>query len=297
MIEVTIKRTKDDVREALVQFCSRRGYRLTEPWYLEGIRIEVPNRVRDDIHKRGFWATVMDTPTMPRIDVDIKRKRGGAARLKITFGDHNESVRLAYELQAYLNDDRAYEAACPPICTSCGNNVPNPIARYCGRCGHRFVADAGDGVQPMLRPPPVVADGRHRLAVDPTEAILIERNENRAAPRAEAMETEVPNIDGFESEPPVEDAATPSDAAPTIEAGPETNSPMDNVASASPPTERIVEAIDIDEEDSVTSDADTDEDDENERVAETDNEDEASIEPADDADDDPRPSRRLMAEE
>ncbi len=293
MIEVTIKRTKDDVREALVQFCARRGYRLTDPWYLEGLRIEVPNRIRDDINKRGFWATVMDTPVMPRIDVDIKRKRGGAARLKITFGDHNESVRLAYELQAYLNDDRAYEPACPPICTSCGNNVPNPIARYCGRCGYRFVADAGDGARPMLRPPPVVADERHRRADDPTEAILIERNENRAVTRAEAMETEVPNIDGFESEPMVEDAATPTAAAPTIEERPETDSQMDNVESAPPPTERIVEAIEIDEEDSVTSDADE----ENEAVAENDDSDKTHIEPVDDADDEPRPSRRLLAEE
>ncbi|MCA9254541.1 MAG: hypothetical protein KDA33_02840 [Phycisphaerales bacterium] len=181
MIEVTIQHSRDDIREAIVQFCARRGYRLTNPWYLEGVRIEIPNRIREAIEKRGFWATVMDVQTVPRIDVDVKRRRARSSRVKISVGDHADSVRLAYELQAYLNDDRAYEPECPPVCPSCGSNVANPMARYCGRCGHRFAkGKADDGRDDVLRPPPVVVYEKlarpieHALDVVADEAATME---------------------------------------------------------------------------------------------------------------------------
>lgn len=179
MIEVTIKRPKDAASEALVQFAARRGYRMTNPWYMEGVRIEAPPSAADPHAKRGFWATISDTPSAARIDVELKNKRR-ATRVKISVSNHPDSIKLAYELQAYLNDERAYETECPPMCPTCGNSVPNPISRYCGRCGHRLVA--GGDERPVLRPPPVVREHAARELPPP----LPVKNERATEKRREA---------------------------------------------------------------------------------------------------------------
>lgn len=173
MIDITLKRPPDEVKEAVVQFCARRAYRLSEPWYLEGVRIEAPDRLQDGPAKRGLLSSMLSGQQTPRVDLEIKKRRGNTSRIKITIGDHTDSTRLAYELQAYLNDDRSFEAACPPICPHCGNNVPNPIARYCGRCGHAFAPHTTGNYDHVLRPPPVLHGNgqRNRAAEDePTPA-------------------------------------------------------------------------------------------------------------------------------
>ncbi len=135
-----------------MQFAARRGYRLSVPWYLEGVRIEVPAPATEANGKRGIWGLMVGAPAPPRIDVELKGRRR-ATRVKITLGDNPDSIKLAYELQAYLHNEQAYVTQSPPMCPKCGSTVPNPIARYCGRCGHAFTADAD--TPRILRPPPI----------------------------------------------------------------------------------------------------------------------------------------------
>lgn len=136
----------DEVKQAIVQFAARRSYRLRQPWYLEGLRIEMPPG-QSSGDRRG------------RVDIELKRKRG-KTRLRITVGRGSESAKLAYELQSYLQDDRAYHAQCPPMCPKCGRPVPNIHARYCGRCGRKLVTGNVEeprpvAVQARAAPPPV----------------------------------------------------------------------------------------------------------------------------------------------
>ncbi|HPF37112.1 MAG TPA: hypothetical protein P5081_00295 [Phycisphaerae bacterium] len=287
MIEVTIQHSKDDIREAIVQFCARRGYRLTNPWYLEGVRIEIPNRIREAIEKRGFWATVMDVQTVPRVDVDVKRRRARSSRVKISVGDHADSVRLAYELQAYLNDDRAYEPECPPVCPSCGSNVANPMARYCGRCGHRFAkGKADDGRDDVLRPPPVVA---YEKSAPPIEHALDVVADEAATPETpnEVAEDAQPTsvIVERDAAPASGEVAEASEAV--VDGAPMTSAPemdADDIRDEAPIA--AAEAIDL-EEDEGTSEAAP----ENDGVVSESDEDDADTSIPD------SPPRRLLAEE
>ncbi|MCB9853714.1 MAG: hypothetical protein H6819_11505 [Phycisphaerales bacterium] len=318
MIEVTIQRSKDDVREALIQFCARRGYRLSDPWYLEGLRIEVPNRSRDGFEKRGFWATVTDAQTGPRIDVDVKRRRARSSRVRINVGDHTDSVRLAYELQAYLNDDRSYDAACPPICTSCGSNVPNPIARYCGRCGHRFASGSEGGDKNVLRPPLARAETRDRPRDDETMSEwLLERksedNERQPAEKApddhalDIVDTEYAaddesgssDVKADQDELAYVDSEYAADDETSLKGGVELTEPQPPVAEAAStanepvaePVEAIAEAMAV-EDDEIGPGSDDDEGSALNEAGGTSESEEDSVER-----DGPRPTRRLLAEE
>ncbi len=116
-LDVRISRPTDQVQAALVQFAARRGYRLSHPAHVDGVVIENAS---------------LTTPA--RIEAQI-RSDGPAALVRLTFGDNPESVQLAYALQRYLADEKAYACECPPICPKCSTPVPNVAARYCGRCG------------------------------------------------------------------------------------------------------------------------------------------------------------------
>ncbi|MFQ5425399.1 MAG: hypothetical protein ACE5F9_15650, partial [Phycisphaerae bacterium] len=129
---------EEEVKQAIVQFAARRSYRLRQPWYLEGLRIELPPERSPD-ERRG------------RVDIELKRKRG-KTRLRITVGRGSESTKLAYDLQSYLQDDRAYHAQCPPMCPKCGSPVANLHARFCGRCGRQLVASGVKESRPVASP-------------------------------------------------------------------------------------------------------------------------------------------------
>ncbi|MBK8270004.1 MAG: hypothetical protein IPK83_17580 [Planctomycetes bacterium] len=176
MLEIFIQHSKEDVESAIVQFVARRSYRLTKPWYLEGLRIEAPQLDKDGYANRGFWAGMFDSPSTPRIDVEPKRRRSGA-RVRIVIANTPESTRLAYELHAYLLDERSYERTIPPICPRCSSPIANITARYCGRCGHKLVVAAGDPparneILPNLIP--FAGNAAKPFAAPP---VLIERDE------------------------------------------------------------------------------------------------------------------------
>lgn len=329
MIEVTIQRPKDDVKEALVQFCARRGYRLSDPWYLEGLRIEIPDRLREKIQKRGFWATMTDAQTGPRIDVDVKRRRAKSSRVNINVGEHADSVRLAYELQAYLNDDRSYEAACPPICTSCGSNVPNPIARFCGRCGHQFSTGSDGGDRNVLRPPPFPAYAEPKARLEPTLDVVAGREPDSSKQRAaetataatdaqeaivieehrlrydEADKADMPRESAGVNSPVVEEAVDEEDAMEFVSDEFEADSPettssptvaddiaRDEEGEHSTDAQREAEAIEV-EDDEVASERRDGAD----NAARDDDDEPSGSEDDSGTTDEPRPTRRLLAEE
>jgi ribosomal protein S27AE len=218
----------EEVKQAVVQFAARRSYRLRKPWYIEGLRIESPSEASGDDGDG-------------RIDIELKRKRG-KTRLRITVGRGSESTRLAYELQSYLQDDRAYHAQCPPMCPKCGRPIANLHARYCGRCGRKLVTGSVEAPPQVAAParaaPPPVPSSPATLprAVPSRAPIVVERETTpepaAAKPEAE-LETPVVEASGTASE-------TPADS-PTVEesegrepdlAEPETDAPEPPEAAA-----------------------------------------------------------------
>ncbi|MCG8405496.1 MAG: hypothetical protein MI923_09900 [Phycisphaerales bacterium] len=197
MVEVTVPRKNNEVHEAMVQFAARRSYRLSKPWWIEGIRIEAPqigsHQGGHSPARGGFWASLFDIPQIPRIEVHLKRRRG-RARLKINVSNHPESIQLAYELHSYLLDDRAYDCQCPPICTKCGSPVRNVTARYCGRCGHQLVSEGVDHQLPsmperMASPP--LASRRKNVTVPPVtepEPMPVANDSNESHPTRVTIE-------------------------------------------------------------------------------------------------------------
>lgn len=218
MLDVFVKRDLEEVNQAVMQFVARRSYSLTQPWYLEGLRIEIPLPKQEG--SKGFWSAFSESPANPRIDLELKRKRNGT-RLKITIGSHAESIKLAYELQTYLQDDMAYSPMCPAVCFKCGNPVRNAVAKYCGRCGQRFVAATADdgrrspitvapAAQPArptaYKPPPPVP-----VSVERDPDVELEIDEELADSSSDAAVATEPETLGS--------AATDADARMTRKAG------------------------------------------------------------------------------
>lgn len=143
MLEIFVQRPKEDVDSALVQFVARRSYRISKPWYLDGIRIESPSPTHVATNAQRFWSAMFDSPIEPRIDVETRRKRSGT-RVRIVIANTPESTRLAYELHTFLLDDRSYDLELPTICPRCSTPISNLTSRYCGRCGHKLVSTGFD---------------------------------------------------------------------------------------------------------------------------------------------------------
>ena len=195
----------EDVKQAIVQFAARRSYRLRQPWYIDGLRIEMPpSRPAGD--RAG------------RIDVELKRKRG-KTRLRITVGRGSESTKLAYELQSYLQDDRAYHAQCPPMCLKCGSPVPNIQARYCGRCGGKLVTDGVEEPLPAAAPAKVSPPAMPSRPVSVPQArpmptpVVVERDPI-PQPAATFTETTAPILEEPEITPAQSSAVQPTPAQP-----------------------------------------------------------------------------------
>lgn len=163
-IEVTLDRGKSETQEAIAQFAARRGYQLTHPWYLDGLRIEDVGRKGENLKPRpapgdGFWrriATLLSSPAPgPRVDIELKRRKGRTI-VSMSLGDHHDSVHLGYTLRSYLADERSFICECPPLCPACTSVVRNPVANYCGQCGGALVArptfaPASSAASPAMR--------------------------------------------------------------------------------------------------------------------------------------------------
>ncbi|MBX3395697.1 MAG: zinc ribbon domain-containing protein [Phycisphaerae bacterium] len=167
MLEIFVQRPKEDVDSSLVQFAARRSYRISKPWYLDSIRIETPSPTHGASNVRRFWAAMFDSPLEPRIDVETRRKRSGT-RVRVVIANTPESTRLAYELHSFLLDDRSFDRNLPTICPRCSTPISNLTSRYCGRCGHKLVAN---GLEPRIREfpgivPPVPEEMTSRVRLE-----------------------------------------------------------------------------------------------------------------------------------
>jgi hypothetical protein len=179
--DIAIDREKDDVRRAVMQFAARRGYHLSQPWYMEGWRIEMTPQAGPPtipLDQQDTLSGMLDAATSffgdkPKnrtyVDVELSRKKGRTI-VQMTPGKHPLSTQLVYTLEAYLADAGAYETKCPPICSRCTTPVLNVRANFCGRCGHRFL--------------PAPAPTNEAMATTPskeTAPVVVERAAGRAA--------------------------------------------------------------------------------------------------------------------
>jgi len=247
-LDTYLDRNAEEVNQAIVQFAARRSYRVRQSWYLEGLRIEAPLRNAPDPSKpstgaaHNFLATLLPgiyDRRPSRIDVVLKRKRG-RTRLTIRVGDPAKSIDLAYELQSYLQDDRAYDRRCPPMCPKCGSAVLNVQARYCGRCGQKLVAEeAVQSAAPVAMPPRPVP------TVPEPEPMVASRPQAVPAPVPQAA----PVVVERDVEPTVETAQPEAVTEPAM-------AQEEKIADADPPMptsepEQSDEETQLDEEEEV----------------------------------------------
>ena len=123
VLEIVIDRSRDSIRAAIGDFAARRGYRMHRAW-LPGILIKKPNS--------GFPAA--------KIRVTSLERRRGSTIVRVTLADRQKLWDLAYELRAFLMDERAYDRDRPSRCPQCGKSIANLVAEFCGRCGGKLNA-------------------------------------------------------------------------------------------------------------------------------------------------------------
>ncbi len=231
MIEIVIDRQRTEVDRAIVEFVARRSYNMTNPWYIEGLRIEAPrfagwrleaegiaNQLDLNIqrpHKHSWWESLLDLPQVPRIEIEIRRRRGRTV-VKVKISNQPDSTKLAAELQTHLLDDRAYDAHCPSTCRACGAPIASVLARYCGRCGQQLLPTKADAPRlsraatAMKSPPALTVPER---SPPPMEATPPASSTTAAEPLAadDEMEAEPDSVDA--NEPDAEASAAPSAVA------------------------------------------------------------------------------------
>ncbi len=286
MLDILIQRGKDDVHQAIMQFVARRSYRLSKPWYIEGIRIEAPDQTHTHNPQRGFWASLSDMPQIPRVEIELKRRQR-ATRLKINISNHPESTKLAYELHSYLLDDRAYDHQCPAVCPKCAANVVNVIARYCGRCGQKLVESGEDRrPQPIPKATPVRSPPRKRKArvAPPPIPVPVAADPIEPPLPAESKPVIIERAEVNEAEKLVPESVEKPEAAPN----PVEDDPGDVEAETK---DTIARSAGSDEESEPIAEAEADE-----NRPEPDKIEKGSEEPEDE-DEDPEPTRRLLAED
>lgn len=144
-LEFAIERTKDQVRRAAFQFAARRAFRVTEPWYLDGFRVESAAGPldRNNDQPPDMLSGMLDAATTffldkPKyrayVDVELSRKRGQTI-VSVKFGEHPHSAAIGTALQAFLCDESVFVTKTPVICPGCTTPVVNIRANFCGRCG------------------------------------------------------------------------------------------------------------------------------------------------------------------
>ncbi len=219
MLEIFVQRPKEDVESAIVQFVARRSYRLSKPWYIDGLRIEAPSDSPE--LKPGFWATMLDSPVVPRIDVETKRRRSGT-RVRVNIANTPESTRLASELHSFLLDARSYDRRIPTLCPRCSSPVNNVTARFCGRCGFHLTGDMQEPVPRSMIPPLA------QVATRPT--VTIERD--TAEPPSAAPIRSTPSHADDQMEQSFEWPSNRSEESATLKSVDETTSADDAASDA-----------------------------------------------------------------
>ncbi len=149
--DVMVDCSKDRARWALMQFALRRGMRIVEPWYLDGVRIEgppAPSRGGWESH-RPSWGDRVNTFLLnwpsdrPAVDIEFSRKKGRTV-VSLSPGSREDCLMLAHRIEAYLRDEAAQAEVSPAVCPTCQAPVEVVTARYCARCGKRLSMSAAD---------------------------------------------------------------------------------------------------------------------------------------------------------
>lgn len=230
--DVFVDCSKDRARWALMQFALRRGMRIVEPWYLDGVRIEGP-----PAPSRGAWENhhpswgdrintfLLNWPSnRPAVDIEFARKKGRTV-VSLSPGSREDCLMLAHRIEAFLRDEAAQAARSPAVCPTCQAPVEVVTANYCARCGKRLSMNATD--YPPQR--------REQTEAAPTSEEAIEANVppevSDASPvpiASSAASRPIPVESAEASEPRIErgvaierdEAVEPADAieAPTINA-------------------------------------------------------------------------------
>lgn len=149
--DVFVDCSKDRARWALMQFALRRGMRIVEPWYLDGVRIEgppAPSRGVWEKHHGSWWDRVgsmfLNWPTdRPAVDVEFSRKKGRTV-VSLSPGSREDCLMLAHRIEAFLRDEAGQAARSPAVCPTCQAPVEVVTANYCARCGKRLSMNAAD---------------------------------------------------------------------------------------------------------------------------------------------------------
>lgn len=146
-LELVIDRGKDDARRATMQFAARRGFHVTEPWHLDGLRLEAlashdlaappsPGDSDDLDGLIGGIASFFGDGGKQRVYLDVEFRRDRQRTVvHMKSGKHAAGMKIAYALHGFLMDEAAYEPAGPPVCPTCTTPVVNLRASFCGRCG------------------------------------------------------------------------------------------------------------------------------------------------------------------
>lgn len=125
VLEIVIERSRDSIRAAIGDFAARRGYRLHRSWF-GGTLIKKP--------RSGFPAA--------KVRVTNLARQRGSTIVRLHLADRQKFWDLAYELRAFLLDDRAYDRERPTMCPMCRQPIANLSARFCGGCGAELEANA-----------------------------------------------------------------------------------------------------------------------------------------------------------
>ena len=229
-LEVNIDRPKSDVRTAIQDFAARRGLRVANPWYLDGVRLEghwdrASNPLAGptgDVSQPTWWVRWLGSaPEPPAVNIEIKRRWVKGTRLNMRFGKHPDSANLAYALRVYLMDERAYGVHAPIICIRCSAQVPHFLANFCGRCGQPLgSSNVSIPVLPETRPLPALHERRMSnfapVAVEPTPAMRIEPAPAVRIERTPA-EAGVDAVTPLAADPPTREVEPKAPVLPQIE--------------------------------------------------------------------------------
>jgi hypothetical protein len=186
--DVMVDCSKDRARWALMQFALRRGMRIVEPWYLDGVRIEgppAPPRGGWESHRPG-WGDRINTLLLnwpsdrPAVDIEFSRKKGRTV-VSLSPGSREDCLMLAHRIEAFLRDAAAQAVQSPAVCPTCQAPVEVVTASYCARCGKRLSMSAAD-YPPKRRKQAAAASSlaEEQLAA-PAQSSVDERNVEAAA--------------------------------------------------------------------------------------------------------------------
>ncbi|MEE8170142.1 MAG: hypothetical protein V3T70_06310 [Phycisphaerae bacterium] len=129
LLEVTVHRSRAEVRNALFQFVARRGLEHQRGWLSDDqVQVRAPGENGSPDRE---------------LRVGISRKRG-ATVAQIETATDQASVDLAYTLCVYLESDAAYSPEVPSNCPNCARLIRRARANFCAGCGTALTAEGRD---------------------------------------------------------------------------------------------------------------------------------------------------------